>query len=1060
VFIFIGAIVTSADLVLPLDAFIRALAINKDTPHSIFLGAGASISSGVPHAQSCIWQWKRSIFLSNHPDLATQFKELSLPSVQARIQGWLDTQPQLKPAAGEDEYGFYAQLCYPSQQNRRQFFQSLIAGTTPHVGYQLLGRLAEAAIVRAVWTTNFDGLTCRAATANCRSLVMIEVGLDSVHRLDRQPRSGELLHVALHGDYRYDALKNLPSELKEQEAKLSESFIEHAKTHSIIIAGYSGRDESIMKVLTEAVGCKGSGVIYWCGYEDPEPPRHVADLLLHAKKAGREAFYIPASGFDDLLCRMALHCLTGDLLTSAQQLSAELKESPHALSPAFRVDVADFHAVVKSNALPLTVPTEILQFDCKGFDSAGAFQRLYERVRDREVVATLFRRKVLALGTVDAVKDIFGDDIVGEVQRTPIDQKELSYEDGVIVSLLLMALVKAIALSRKLGTDGREIIWRKNFSRTETVGDSVCRVHDAALLFIRRYRDQQYLVVKPTIRCFLSDGSDPSDDVDKEIKRRVLGKQWNKPFNSALKDWCSTLCFVKPSTNYEFPPNCGSSFRFRLSNVPSFARIRRIDGGQPIRLPPERSRHFTGAGLQLPEPKLVFANRRGDGYVNDILPIRGIATHRPYDHSLTTQGIHTEIRLGIVAPKADLHTLAPFIESLHGHVQPNTKEEYLVDYPGFASAFDVTLDTSDRYWADCPEPDPSLSPQQASRILASNLINTITSLHASGSPSVVFIYVPKRWAAWNGYKTDGESFDLHDFVKAACVQRGIATQFLREETLAKLQRCEVMWWLALSSYAKAMRTPWVLSGLDPNTAFVGIGYGVDPNAERGEHIVLGCSHIYNANGVGLRYRLSKIENPIWRGRNPYMSFEDARRLGETVRQQFFEATQSLPGRVVLHKRTRFLDDEQRGLREGLKGVSQIDMLEITVEPALRYVASRWQNGALSEDGYPVARGTAIILENRRAILWVHGSAKALNPHRTYYQGSSRIPAPLMIRRHFGESDLQTVANEILGLSKMNCNSFDLYTKFPATIESSSAIARIGSLLQRFGTRSYDYRLFI
>jgi hypothetical protein len=66
----------------------------------------------------------------------------------------------------------------------------------------------------------------------------------------------------------------------------------------------------------------------------------------------------------------------------------------------------------------------------------------------------------------------------------------------------------------------------------------------------------------------------------------------------------------------------------------------------------------------------------------------------------------------------------------------------------------------------------------------------------------------------------------------------------------------------------------------------------------------------------------------------------------------------------------------------------------------------------------------------------------------------------MIRRHFGESDLQTVANEILGLSKMNCNSFDLYTKFPATIESSSAIARIGSLLQRFGTRSYDYRLFI
>ena len=43
---------------------------------------------------------------------------------------------------------------------------------------------------------------------------------------------------------------------------------------------------------------------------------------------------------------------------------------------------------------------------------------------------------------------------------------------------------------------------------------------------------------------------------------------------------------------------------------------------------------------------------------------------------------------------------------------------------------------------------------------------------------------------------------------------------------------------------------------------------------------------------------------------------------------------------------------------------------------------------------------------------------------------------------------------------MNWNTFDLYTKFPATLQSSGEIARIGSLLQRFGTSSYDYRLFI
>jgi argonaute-like protein implicated in RNA metabolism and viral defense len=66
----------------------------------------------------------------------------------------------------------------------------------------------------------------------------------------------------------------------------------------------------------------------------------------------------------------------------------------------------------------------------------------------------------------------------------------------------------------------------------------------------------------------------------------------------------------------------------------------------------------------------------------------------------------------------------------------------------------------------------------------------------------------------------------------------------------------------------------------------------------------------------------------------------------------------------------------------------------------------------------------------------------------------------MLRRHAGSSDLRLVADEILGLSKMNWNTFDLYTKLPATVQSSNEIARIGSLLEHFGSSSYDFRLFI
>ena len=80
--------------------------------------------------------------------------------------------------------------------------------------------------------------------------------------------------------------------------------------------------------------------------------------------------------------------------------------------------------------------------------------------------------------------------------------------------------------------------------------------------------------------------------------------------------------------------------------------------------------------------------------------------------------------------------------------------------------------------------------------------------------------------------------------------------------------------------------------------------------------------------------------------------------------------------------------------------------------------------------------------------------------KPYYQGKSRIPAPLVVKRHHGATDLDVLAKEILGLSKMNWNSFDMYTKLPATVESSNRIARIGGLIERTQPESYDYRLFI
>lgn len=69
-------------------------------------------------------------------------------------------------------------------------------------------------------------------------------------------------------------------------------------------------------------------------------------------------------------------------------------------------------------------------------------------------------------------------------------------------------------------------------------------------------------------------------------------------------------------------------------------------------------------------------------------------------------------------------------------------------------------------------------------------------------------------------------------------------------------------------------------------------------------IVLGCSHIYNAKGQGLRYKLSKVEQPQFDGKkNPYLTYEEAFKFGITIRELFVKSMDKLPRRVVIHKRT-------------------------------------------------------------------------------------------------------------------------------------------------------------
>jgi hypothetical protein len=266
------------DFTLAHDAFVQSIKVNSTSPHALFLGAGASISSNVPSAMTCIWQWKREIFLTNNPELGN----------------------------------------------------------------------------------------------------------------------------------RYDALKNTPAELQCQDRQLRTELIAHLRDTTLIVSGYSGRDDSVMSALRDAYTQPGTGRLYWCGYGDM-PADVVTALLAHAQAHGRLAYYVPTSGFDDLMAHVALACLTGDLLNRARSIYTQAASSPNAPMPPFAVDSAAISSIIKSNALAVECPSEVLQFDADGFDGPRAWHRLRSQTEGTNIVAALLKGKVLALGTIDEVKRAFCD---------------------------------------------------------------------------------------------------------------------------------------------------------------------------------------------------------------------------------------------------------------------------------------------------------------------------------------------------------------------------------------------------------------------------------------------------------------------------------------------------------------------------------------------------------------------------------------------------------------------------------------------------------------------------
>mgnify|MGYP000916628492 FL=1 len=247
--------------VLQFDEFLRAINISRNDTFSMLLGAGCSITSDIPSAEDCIWEWKRDIYKTNNPSVSEWIDNYKNKKNQRIIQNWLDKQGGFPAENSKEEYSVYAYRCYPIDEHRRQYFQQICSGKTPSIGYKTIPILAKTHMLDSVWTTNIDDLVLKACVEG--GIQAIEINLDSVKRINQRTQNRtELPIIKLHGDFKYGELKNTDKELLTQDETFRAKLIDYIQDKHLIVVGYSGRDISLMDTLKEAYSKPGGGILY------------------------------------------------------------------------------------------------------------------------------------------------------------------------------------------------------------------------------------------------------------------------------------------------------------------------------------------------------------------------------------------------------------------------------------------------------------------------------------------------------------------------------------------------------------------------------------------------------------------------------------------------------------------------------------------------------------------------------------------------------------------------------------------------------------------------------
>jgi NAD-dependent SIR2 family protein deacetylase len=391
------------------------------------LGAGASASAGIPTATDMIWEFKQALFVSQRRVSPKMVADLSSPAIRAQLQAHVDSSGRLPNPGAPEEYASLFEAVYPAEADRRTYLDSKMSGAKPSYAHFALATFMRAQLCRLIWTTNFDPLIADAcARVYDGTGYLTTAALDAPGLAKQCIDEGRWpVEVKLHGDFRSRRLKNTSDELRLQDEQLRRILVDSCRRFGLVVAGYSGRDSSVMDALDEAMQAGAfPGGLFWLHRGEDQPLPRASDLIAKAATIGVDGSLVRIESFDEIMRDLVR--LKPDIDTRVlREYALDRRRWSAAPIPAGHRG----WPVVRLNALPaVQTPTVCRRIVC----SVGGHAEVKSAVEAArvDVLATRTKAGVLAFGTDADMHSAFDPYAITDFDLHTIETKRLRYDSG------------------------------------------------------------------------------------------------------------------------------------------------------------------------------------------------------------------------------------------------------------------------------------------------------------------------------------------------------------------------------------------------------------------------------------------------------------------------------------------------------------------------------------------------------------------------------------------------------------------------------------------------------